>query len=75
MGYRQTAELFGLFCARTFIAALIIVLLLGMPGQSQPSAAETKRVLMLHSFGLRFKPWTDHARIARYLHNIQMCLY
>ena len=26
---------------------------------------EPKRVLMLHSFGLRFKPWTDHARIAR----------
>ena len=27
--------------------------------------AEPKRVLMLHSFGLRFKPWTDYAQIIR----------
>ena len=26
---------------------------------------EPKRVLMLHSFGLRFKPWTDHAQFIR----------
>ena len=27
--------------------------------------AEPKRVLMLHSYGLRFKPWTDYAQIIR----------
>ena len=26
---------------------------------------EPKRVMMLHSFGLRFKPWTDYAQIIR----------
>jgi hypothetical protein len=26
---------------------------------------EPKRVLMLHSFGLRFKPWTDYAEFIR----------
>ena len=26
---------------------------------------EPKRVLMLHSFGLRFKPWTDYAQFIR----------
>ena len=26
---------------------------------------ESKRVLMLHSFGLRFKPWTEYAQFIR----------
>ena len=37
----------------------------GDAGQSQAADPEPKHILMLHSFGLRFKPWTDHARIAR----------
>src|SRR5947209_8318122 len=36
---------------------------------AQPEAAqgnaEPKRVVMLHSFGLRFKPWTDYAEMLR----------
>src|SRR5437588_12916108 len=28
-------------------------------------AAETKRVMMLHSFGRDFKPWADYARNVR----------
>ena len=52
-------------CARTFIAALAVALLLATLCQSQAADPEPKRILMLHSFGLRFKPWTDHARIAR----------
>jgi hypothetical protein len=47
------------FCARTFTAALAVALLLAtLKGQADVAP---KRVLMLHSFGLRFKPWTDYA--------------
>ena len=53
------------FCARTFTAALAVALLLATLCQSRAADPEPKRILMLHSFGLRFKPWTDHARIAR----------
>jgi signal transduction histidine kinase len=52
-------------CARTFTAALAVALLLATLCQSRAADPEPKRILMLHSFGLRFKPWTDHARIAR----------
>src|SRR5262245_21009166 len=31
----------------------------------EPAAAETKRVVLLHSFGRDFKPWNDHARAIR----------
>jgi signal transduction histidine kinase len=48
------------FCARTFTAALAIALLLVTLTKGQADVAP-KRVLMLHSFGLRFKPWTDYA--------------
>ncbi len=53
--------LFRSFCARTFTAALAIALLVATLCQSQADDVEPKRVLMLHSFGLRFKPWTDYA--------------
>jgi signal transduction histidine kinase len=53
--------LFRFFRARTFTAALAVVLLLATQCQSQAADPEPKRVLMLHSFGLRFKPWTDYA--------------
>jgi hypothetical protein len=32
---------------------------------SSRAEAGAKRVLMLHSFGLRFKPWTDYAQFIR----------
>ena len=53
------------FCARTFTAALAIALLLATLGQSQAADPEPKRVLMLHSFGLRFKPWNLYAEAIR----------
>ena len=53
------------FCRRTFIAALAIALLLATLGQSQAADPEPKRVLMLHSFGLRFKPWSSYAEAIR----------
>jgi signal transduction histidine kinase/ABC-type uncharacterized transport system substrate-binding protein len=65
MRFWLTTTLFRLFYARTINAALAIALLLAALGQSQAADPEPKRVLMLHSFGLRFKPWTDHARITR----------
>ena len=53
------------FCARTFTAALAIALLLATLCQSQAAGPEPKRVLMLHSFGPRFKPWSDYAQAIR----------
>src|SRR5262245_39848838 len=29
------------------------------------AAAETKRIVLLHSFGLDFKPWSEYARLIR----------
>ncbi|MET4482962.1 HAMP domain-containing sensor histidine kinase [Bradyrhizobium sp. F1.13.3] len=51
--------------ARIFSAALVIALLLAAPGQSRAAGPEPKRVLVLQSFGLRFKPWTDFAEYLR----------
>src|SRR6476620_1106305 len=65
MHLRQKAAPFRFFCARTFIAALVVALLLATLGQSQAADPETKRVLMLHSFGPRFKPWSDYAQSIR----------
>jgi signal transduction histidine kinase len=53
------------FCTRTFTAALAIALLLAMLCQSQAAGPKPKLVLMLHSFGLRFKPWNDYAEAIR----------
>jgi hypothetical protein len=53
------------FCTRTFTAALAIALLLATPCQSQTAGPEPKRVLMLHSFGPRFKPWSDYEQSIR----------
>jgi signal transduction histidine kinase len=53
------------FCTRTFTAALAVALLLAMLCQSQAADPKPKLVLMLHSFGLRFKPWTDYAETIR----------
>jgi signal transduction histidine kinase len=53
------------FCSRTLTAVLAVALLLATLCQSQAADPEPKRVLMLQSFGLRFKPWTDFAEIFR----------
>jgi hypothetical protein len=53
------------FCARTFTAVLAIVLLLATLCQSQAADPAPKRVLMLHSFGPRFKPWSDYEQAIR----------
>ncbi len=44
--------------------ALAAAILLAMPTRSQADA-EPKRIVMLHSFGVRFKPWTDYSETIR----------
>ena len=65
MRFWQTALPFRFFFAWTFVAALAIALLLATLCQSQAADPEPKRVLMLHSFGPRFKPWSDYAQSIR----------
>src|SRR5918994_7342090 len=50
--------------ALAVLVSLAVVLLLATPTSSWADT-EPKRVLMLHSFGLRFKPWTDYAQFIR----------
>jgi signal transduction histidine kinase len=54
-----------LSCARTFTAAVAVALLVAMLGQSKAADPPPKRILMLHSFGPRFKPWSDYERSIR----------
>ena len=51
--------------ARSFTAVLAIALLQATVRQSQAADPAAKRVLMLHSFGPQFKPWSDYARTIR----------
>jgi hypothetical protein len=51
-------------------SALVVYVLLATAIVLSTSASsradvEPKQILMLHSFGLRFKPWTDFAQIIR----------
>jgi signal transduction histidine kinase len=52
-----------------FLVSLVVVLLATAIFLSTLTSSradtEPKRVMMLHSFGLRFKPWTDYAQFIR----------
>jgi signal transduction histidine kinase/ABC-type uncharacterized transport system substrate-binding protein len=48
-----------------FIVVLLAMTTPLIMSTSGRADVERKRVLMLHSFGLRFKPWTDHAQFIR----------
>src|SRR5579871_6056846 len=65
MHFRQIAGLFGVLFTETFTAALAIAFLLTTPSHSQVTEPAPKRVMMLHSFGLRFRPWTDYSEALR----------
>ena len=54
-----------LSCARTFTAAVAVALLVATLGQSKAADPTPKRILMLHSFGPRFKPWSDYEQSIR----------
>ena len=53
-----TLALLAIFVDRTVIAALFLASLTC----SATLAAESKRVMVLHSFGRDFKPWSDNAK-------------
>ena len=50
---------------QTFTATVALVLLLATLGPSRAVDPEPKRVMMLHSFGLQFRPWTDYSKVIR----------
>ena len=47
--------------SRRSLRPLASALLLATQTQSHAADPQPKQILMLHSFGLRFKPWTDYA--------------
>ena len=47
-------------CVRACVLSAVFLLM-----TFGPAAAETKRILMLHSFGRDFKPWSEYARNIR----------
>ena len=65
MGFWLAALSWRSFCARTLIALLAIALLLATFAESQAADPAPKRIMMLHSFGLRFRPWTDYSEALR----------
>src|SRR4051812_23470059 len=65
MGPGRTAVPFRYFSALArFVSLAAFTVLLTTP-PSWAAATEAKRIVMLHSFGLRFKPWTDYAETIR----------
>ena len=52
------------FCTRAVTASLATAILLVTQAYGQTDI-EPKRVMMLHSFGLRFKPWVDYSQTLR----------
>ena len=52
------------FCTRTLVASLATAILLVTQAHGQADG-KPKRVLMLHSFGPRFKPWSDYEQSIR----------
>ena len=64
MGFWKVASLLRCFRAAAVAFALATVMVLSLSTSSRADV-DAKRVLMLHSFGLRFKPWTDYAQFTR----------
>ena len=56
---------FQFFFARAVIGSLATAIVLGAQTPSGAADLEPKRVVMLHSFGPRFKPWSDYAQTIR----------
>src|ERR1700722_5801041 len=65
MHLRQKAAPYRFFCSRFFAVALVVALLLTALSPGQAADPKPKRVMMLHSFGLRFRPWTDYSETLR----------
>jgi hypothetical protein len=65
MRFRLATVSWQSFCARNLTAVLAGWLLLATLYQTHAADPAAKRVLMLHSFGPQFKPWSDYARTIR----------
>jgi signal transduction histidine kinase len=50
---------------RSIVSLALIICLLGALGCGVASAAEPRRVLLLHSFGQDFRPWSEYAKTIR----------
>jgi signal transduction histidine kinase len=64
MRLRQKAVSF-LFCLALPVLILLAATIVSGASTSCEAAEKPKRIMMLHSFGPRFKPWTDYARAIR----------
>jgi signal transduction histidine kinase len=64
MRSRRIPSLLPYFFPLSVVVALTMATALATATGSRADV-ESKRVLMLHSFGLRFKPWTDYAQFIR----------
>jgi signal transduction histidine kinase len=64
MGVRQTAAPLRRFVISLVFVSLAAAVIFAFPVSSR-AEPQAKRVLMLHSFGLRFRPWTEYAQIIR----------
>ena len=55
----------AIYIRRICATAALVVFLAASLGCSAGIAAESKRVMLLHSFGLDFKPWSEYAKSIR----------
>ncbi|MFZ0174981.1 MAG: ATPase, partial [Pseudolabrys sp.] len=55
----------GVHIRRICVTAGLVVFLAVSLGCSAGVAAESKRVMLLHSFGRDFKPWSEYAKSIR----------
>jgi phospho-acceptor domain-containing protein len=65
---RQTAVGWTHHPGRPILFGLVLMLLtcvIPWPGTATEAATQSKRILILHSFGPLFKPWSDYARAIR----------
>jgi hypothetical protein len=61
----RTALSFWSLSTLAAVALATAAVLLGTSTPGQAADPEPKRIMMLHSFGLRFRPWTDYSEAFR----------
>ena len=64
-GHRSLAQRVAAPIRRLCLTAGLVVFLAASLGCSAGFAAESKRVLLLHSFGRDFKPWSEYGKAIR----------
>jgi signal transduction histidine kinase len=61
----RIAPSFRSFSTLAVVGLATAAILLGTSTPGQAADPEPKRIMMLHSFGLRFRPWTDYSEALR----------